>query len=38
MDFRADGAAVMQGFNWNRVLPANVSGGTNSTHGLVYES
>ncbi len=31
MDFRADGAAVMQGFNWNRILPANVSGGTNST-------
>jgi hypothetical protein len=31
MDFRSDGAAVMQGFNWNRILPANVSGGTNST-------
>ena len=31
MDFRSDGSAVMQGFNWNRILPANVSGGTNST-------
>ena len=31
MDFRSNGAAVMQGFDWNRTLPANVPGGTNST-------
>lgn len=31
MDFRADGAAVMVGFDWNRVLPEGVSGGTNNT-------
>ena len=31
MDFRADGAAVMKGFDWNRELPEGVPGGTNST-------
>ena len=31
MDFRADGSAVMQGFDWNQTLPENVPGGTNST-------
>ncbi len=31
IDFRADGAAVMQGFNWSQQLPSGVSGGTNST-------
>ena len=31
MDFRSNGAAVMQGFDWKRTLPANVPGGTNST-------
>ena len=29
--FRTDGAAVLKGFNWNRILPEGVSGGTNST-------
>ncbi|UVW36133.1 hypothetical protein NYF23_05845 [SAR92 clade bacterium H455] len=31
MDFRADGAAVMKGFDWTRELPEGVPGGTNST-------
>ncbi len=31
MDFRADGAAVMKGFDWTRALPEGVPGGTNST-------
>ena len=29
--FRSDGAAVMQGFNWNAELPDGVNGGTQST-------
>ena len=29
--FRSDGAAVMQGFDWNAELPEGVSGGTQST-------
>jgi hypothetical protein len=29
--FRTDGAALLKGFNWNRVLPEGVTGGTNST-------
>ena len=29
--FRSDGAAVMQGFNWNAELPEGVNGGTQST-------
>ncbi|MDC1514246.1 hypothetical protein N8456_09150 [Porticoccaceae bacterium] len=31
MDFRADGAAVMKGFDWTRELPEGVPGGTNSS-------
>ncbi|MEK9876847.1 MAG: thrombospondin type 3 repeat-containing protein, partial [Betaproteobacteria bacterium] len=31
IDFRSDGAAVLQGFDWTRTLPEGVSGGTNST-------
>lgn len=31
IDFRADGAAVMTGFDWSQSLPAGVNGGTNST-------
>ncbi len=31
IDFRADGAAVMTGFDWSQSLPSGVNGGTNST-------
>ena len=31
MDFRSDGSAVLQGFDWERTLPEGVGGGTNST-------
>ena len=35
IDFRADGAAVMQGFNWSQQLPSGVSGEpTARLHGI----
>ena len=31
IDFRSDGSAVLQGFDWERTLPEGAGGGTNST-------
>ncbi|MBT6246696.1 MAG: hypothetical protein HOI43_14860 [Gammaproteobacteria bacterium] len=38
MDFRADGAAVMVGFDWTRNLPEGVSGGTNNTMAWILDA
>ena len=38
MDFRADGAAVMVGFDWTRDLPEGVSSGTNKTMAWILDA